>query len=171
MNEFLILLVLKIKSCNIYEIQKYINENFAPFIQLSVGAIIPALNRLEKSEAVTKEKTMTEGGLKKTIYSFCDNGEKLLNDYLISPIDAAPQLARRETDTLLYLLENNIFTIEQKKLLQDKLTSALNTNISLINKNLSNSNFNIEFLQMELIYTEAKLRHIKEIVAEKKDNN
>lgn len=155
MNEFLILFILKIKSANIYEIKKFIDENFAPFLQVSTGAIIPALKRLEKNGVICSEKTISDGGLRKTIYSINENGEVLFNKLLQTEIFGAPQLARREIEVLINLFNHQIFTLEQKILLKNKIISAIDTNLKIINKSLQNKIMNVEFLTLEQEFYEA----------------
>ncbi|MCR4881073.1 MAG: PadR family transcriptional regulator [bacterium] len=158
MNEFLLLYVLAKKPANIYEIKKFIDSYFSPFMEISTGAIIPALNRLEKAGCVIGEKTLSDGGLKRSIYSLTDAGEKFINTYLEKEIEGAPQLTRRETEVLMTLLNDVYFNDEQKKLLQTKIKNALNDNIKRINCAIKYGKMNTEYLNMELIYSEAKLR-------------
>ena len=172
MNEFLILIILKLRPSNIYEIKKIIDRNFAPFMQISVGVIIPILKKFEKLNAVKKEVTMTGGGLKRSVYSVLECGETLINNYLTEEIICAPQLLRREIDILMFiygaenfpLLENEekiyceILTPEQKKLLGIKIKTALENNIKIIQDSVNYNQINPEFLNLELIYSEAKLR-------------
>lgn len=164
MNEFLILFILNKQKSNIYEIKKYIDTNFAPFLEVSVGAIIPALKRLEKTNCVISEKLITDGGLKRTIYSITEQGISRINSYLEEEIACAPQLARREIEVLMALLFDESFDKEQQKLLAKKIKNAINNNIKQIQNAIKYSKMNPEFLNMELIYMEAKNRtlHIEE---------
>ena len=162
MNEFLILYILRLGNFNIYEIKKYIDVSFSPFIEVSVGAIIPALNRLEITECVTKQKLISDGGLRRTVYSMTEKGEAEFNTYLEKDIDGAPQLLRRETEVLLSLIDNPNLSEEQNKLLKQKIESALSSQIKRIKSAISSGKFNLEFLNMELIYTEAKQRLLKD---------
>ena len=158
MNEFLILYTLLKHNANIYEIKKFINRHFAPFAELSTGAIIPALNRLENINCVKSENSMSDGGLKRTVYSVTEDGINKINGYLSSEIDAAPQLARRETEVLLLVLGDEIFNEEQIKLLKNKIRFALERQVNIIKNAICSGKMNLEFLNTELIYTEAKLR-------------
>ena len=164
MNEFLILYILRLGDFNIYEIKKYIDINFSPFVEVSVGAVIPALNRLEKAECVIKQKLVSDGGLRRTLYSITGKGEEEFNKYFTKDIDAAPQLLRRETEILLTLLDNQNISEEQNKLLKEKIKFALNSQVKRIKNTIAAGKFNPEFLNMELIYTEAKLRLLNDEV-------
>ena len=161
MNEFLILYVLLKRAANIYEIKKYIDTNFAPFVEVSTGAVIPALKRLEKAGCVISKKIMTEGGLKKTTYTITQNGLKMLDAYIEQPIAGAPQLLRREVEILMLIMSDESFSQEQLAKLHLKIKNALEDNIKRINSALKYGNMNTEFLNMELIYSEAKLRMLE----------
>ena len=162
MNEFLILYILKIKSFNIYEIKKYVDTNFAPFLSLSTGALIPALKRLENAGCVVAEKLISDGGMRRSVYSITQNGEAFINEYLSKDIEGAPQLARREIEILMLLLNSETLSDEQKSLLRAKLISALNENIKIIVNSIKYSKIDTEVLNIELIYQEAKLRMLSE---------
>lgn len=155
MNEFLILFILKIKSSNIYEIKKFIDENFAPFLQVSTGAIIPALKRMEKDELIICEKTISEGGLRKTHYSILEKGEIIFTEMLDSEIIGAPQLVRREIEILINLFNHPVLSIEQKKLLKEKIISGIDLNAKILRKSIKNKLMNIELLEKELNHLES----------------
>ena len=158
MNEFLILFILKIQSSNIYEIKKYIDTHFAPFLEVSTGAIIPALKRLEKADCVISEKSVTDGGLRRSIYSLTDKGILAIDEYLEQQTESAPQLLRRETEVLMMLLEDENLSGKQKELLVQKIKNSLNNNIKRISNQMKFSGQNAEYLNMELVFQEAKLR-------------
>ena len=158
MNEFLILYTLLKSNANIYEIKKFLNANFSPFLELSTGALIPALNRLESKNCVAAEKFMTEGGMRRSIYHITDEGRAEIVKYLSSEIDCAPQLMRRETEVLLLALADDVFDETQKELLTKKIKFALEKQTTLLKNAIAGSTLNLEFLNTELVYTEAKLR-------------
>jgi len=160
MNEFLILFILKIKESNIYEIKKFIDKNFSPFMQISSGAIIPALNRLEKDKYIKSEKQISQGGLRKSFYSILPYGEELFNKLLIEPVDGAPQLVRREIEILLMLKNSSVFTDEQRELLIVKIKNAIADNSAILKKAIANKIMNVEYLQLELDYMEQKLKNL-----------
>lgn len=154
MLEFLILFILKITPSNIYEIKKSIDKGFAPIAQVSSGAILPALNRLEKLQAIKCEKQISQGGLRKSVYTLLQAGEEKFESYLKSPIDGAPQLARREIETLLVLLGHEAFSTEQTTLLKEKIINGLQDNISLLKKTIALQTMNTEYFQLELEHCE-----------------
>ncbi len=160
MNEFLILFILKIKESNIYEIKKFIDKNFSPFMQISSGAIIPALNRLEKDKYIKSEKQISQGGLRKSFYSILPEGEELFNKLLTNPVEGAPQLVRRELEILLMLKNSSIFTDEQRELLIIKIKNAIADNSAILKKAIANKIMNVEYLQAELDYMEQKLQNL-----------
>jgi len=157
MNEFLILFILKIKPSNIYEIKKYIDKNLAPFMQVSSGAILPALNRLEKSGVIKSEKQISQGGLRKSFYTILPAGEELFDKLLSEPIISAPQIARREIEVLSSLLGQEVLSDEQNTLLKEKITNALQDSISILKKTIALNTMNNQYLQDELQYAEKRL--------------
>ena len=163
MNEFLILFILKINKANIYEIKKFVDVNFAPFLQISTGSIIPTLNKLEKNEYIKSERFITDGGLRKTIYNILPKGEEYFNSLLKDFADVAPQILRREIEVMFMILNHEIFTGEQKALLIEKIKRAIEINIKDINKAIKNNSLNIEFLRIELNNMEAKKRILNEL--------
>ena len=160
MNEFLILFILKIQSLNIYEIKKFIDINFAPVLQISTGAIIPVLNKLEKNGCLKIDKTITAGGLRKSIYSILPEGEKYFEELLNEKILASPQVLRREIEILLTLLTHEVLTKEQQNLLIAKIKNAIDENIKLLEKALKNKIMNVEYNQLELNNMQAKKRYL-----------
>ena len=164
MNEFLILFILKIKSFNIYEIKKFIDVNFAPVLQISTGAIIPVLKKLEKNGYLKTEKTITSGGLRKSVYSILPDGEKYFEELLKAKIIASPQVLKREIEVLLTLLTHDVLTLEQQGLLVEKIKNAIDDNIKLLEKSIKNKIMNIEYNQIELNNMQEKKRYLDEFL-------
>ena len=164
MNELLIIFILKISDANIYEIRKQINSLFAPFIQLSTGAIIPTLNRLEKKGIVQNEKTISDGGLKKTLYKLLPEAEKYFAEILEIPTNIAPQILRRDIEVLFMLLNHPCLTLEENSLIIEKLINALNSNIKLLEASLKLNKMNVEFIKAELNSSISKLHFLEEII-------
>ena len=162
MNEFLILYTLLKNTANIYEIKKFINTYFAPFAELSTGAVIPALKRLEESNCVITEKSISDGGLKRSVYKISDDGISKINEYFAKEIEGAPQLVRREIEILMLIIDDEIFTDEQRKALKSKVKFALEKQANTLKNAISAGKMNLEFLNTELIYTEAKIRMLAE---------
>ena len=161
MIEFLILYILKIKSSNIYEIKKLIDEKFVPYLQVSSGAIIPALKRLEKAGVVVSEKQISQGGLRKSFYSITENGEKLFNDILLEPLASSPQLLRRELEILLMLQNDEIFSEEQLSALKIKIIDGIDILIKLLKKAIAKKKMNVEYLELELAFWENQLNNMR----------
>jgi len=160
MNEFLILFILKIKSLNIYEIKKFIDIHFAPVLQISTGAIIPTLKKLEQNGYLKTDKTITSGGLRKSVYSILPDGEKYFEELLNEQIIASPQILRREIEVLLTILTHPILTTEQQVLMAEKIKIAINENIKVLEKTIKNNLMNIEYFQQELSNMQAKKRYL-----------
>lgn len=164
MNELLIIFILKINNANIYEIRKQINSLFAPFTQLSTGAIIPTLNRLEKKGIVQNEKTISDGGLKKTLYKLTLEAEKYFAEILEAPTNIAPQILRRDIETLFMLLNHSCLTTEENNLIIVRLKILLKQNIQALELSLKTNKMNIEFIKSELNNSISKLNSLEEIV-------
>ena len=162
MNEFLILYTLLKNNANIYEIKKFINTYFAPFAELSTGAIIPALKRLEQANCVTTEKSVSDGGLRRSVYTISDTGINKINEYIAEEIEGAPQLVRREIEILMLVIDDEIFTDEQRKSLKNKIKFALEKQTTILKNAINIGKMNLEFLNTELIYTESKIRMLIE---------
>ncbi len=80
MLELLILYILNKYDCTIYKIQKLIEEMFFIFSCPSLGAINPALKRLEGLGCVEFTSTMSEGGKLSKIYKITPFGLKYLKE-------------------------------------------------------------------------------------------
>lgn len=157
MNEFLILYTLKDSKSNIYQIKKNIDTKFAPYIQISTGAIIPALNRLEKAELIKVEKQVSQGGLRKSYYSILPKSEEFFNAFLSKEISSSSQLARVEIQVLLLLVDDKNFSDQEKELLKNKVTNGIQNLIKKIQKTLALNEMNNDFLQADLSFWEKVL--------------
>ena len=80
MLELLILYILNKYDCTIYKVQKLIEEMFFIFSCPSLGAINPALKRLEALGCVEYTEFMSEGGKKSKIYKITHFGLKYLKE-------------------------------------------------------------------------------------------
>ena len=153
----MILFILKIKPSNIYEIKKFIDKNLAPFMQVSSGAILPALKRLEASNMIVSEKEISQGGFRKTVFKILPQGEEKFVDFLKEPIIAAPQILRRETEILTALWGHEIFSEEETFFLKEKIINALQDNIMLLKKTIALNMLNVVYFEEELAYCQKKL--------------
>ncbi len=80
MLELLILYILNKYDCTIYKIQKLIEEMFFIFSCPSLGAINPALKRLESLGCVEFESTVSDGGKLSKTYKLTPFGLKYLKE-------------------------------------------------------------------------------------------
>lgn len=80
MLELLILYILNKYDCTIYKIQKLIEEMFFIFSCPSLGAISPALKRLETLGCVEYTSVMSEGGKLSKTYKITAFGLKYLKE-------------------------------------------------------------------------------------------
>ena len=80
MIELLILYKLSKKVLTMYGISKDIHEYFSVLTTPSFGTIKPALTRLEKSEFIKSQKTLSAGGRPSVYYSITQKG---LNETLL----------------------------------------------------------------------------------------
>lgn len=90
MIELLILYELNKKILTMYGISKEIHADFSVLTTPSYGTIKPALNRLEKSNCIKTQKTMSSGGRPSTYYSITQDGIKELKNLLLSPLQENP---------------------------------------------------------------------------------
>ena len=84
MLELLILYILHKYDCTIYKIQKLIEEMFFIFSCPSLGAINPALKRLETMGCVEFTSQMSEGGKLSKNYKITTFGFKYLKETLLA---------------------------------------------------------------------------------------
>lgn len=84
MIEILILYILSKYDTTIYRARKIIEEKFFMFASPSLGAINPALKKLEGLSCVEFESKMTDGGMLSKIYKITPFGMKYLKDALLS---------------------------------------------------------------------------------------
>ena len=88
MIELLILYLLSKKVLTMYGISREIKNDFSALTLPSYGTIKPALNRLENSNCVRTQKTMSKGGRPSTYYSITNTGEEeFVNLLLKNPPD------------------------------------------------------------------------------------
>ncbi len=83
MLELLILYILNKYDCTIYKIQKLIGEMFFMFSCPSLGAINPALKRLEGLGCVEFTSIMSEGGKLSKMYKITPFGLKYLKESVL----------------------------------------------------------------------------------------
>ncbi len=90
MIELLILYVLTKRELTMYAVQKYIDDNFAPFTKPSFGALKPALRRLEEKKCIVSRKSMSDGGKLSVYYSITKDGQQELIRLLLEDLSDNP---------------------------------------------------------------------------------
>ncbi len=84
MIEILILYILTRYDCTIYKIKKLIEEKFFMYSMPSLGAVNPALKKLESLSCVEFESKMSDGGMLSKIYKITSFGHKYLQSAITS---------------------------------------------------------------------------------------
>ena len=84
MIEILILYILSKYDATIYKAKKLIIEKFFMYSKPSLGAINPALKKLEGLSCVEFESKMTDGGMLSKIYKITPFGMKYLKNALLT---------------------------------------------------------------------------------------
>jgi len=82
MTEILILYILIKYDATIYKIKKLIEEKFFMYTSPSLGAINPALKKLEGLSCVEFESKMTDGGMLSKTYRITAFGQKYLKSII-----------------------------------------------------------------------------------------
>ena len=139
MIELLILYKLSKKVLTMYGISKDIHENFSVLTTPSFGTIKPALTRLEKSELVKSQKTLSAGGRPSVYYSITQKGLKELNNLMLSQLTDNPIqfLATARVRVACAAILNNSERNEMFKMLKNKAESIiLDTNTLLKTREL-----------------------------------
>lgn len=90
MIELMILYVLSKRELTMYSVQKFIFENFGAFSRPSIGAIKPALVRLEQNGDITSRKMMSDGGKLSVFYSITKNGIETLRRLILENLSENP---------------------------------------------------------------------------------
>ncbi|WP_040949976.1 PadR family transcriptional regulator [Gorillibacterium massiliense] len=81
-----ILGLLQQKSRTGYEINDYFKSVFSHFFNGTYGMIYPTLKKLEQDKVIQKEVIVQEGKPNRNVFSISDEGRKLFDDYLESPV-------------------------------------------------------------------------------------
>ncbi len=84
MTEILILYILIKYDATIYKIKKLIEEKFFMYASPSLGAINPALKKLEELSCVEFESKMSDGGMLSKTYKITPFGQKYLKSIISS---------------------------------------------------------------------------------------
>ena len=90
MLEIMILYTLSECEFTMYYLSKVIKENFGDFSKPSIGAIKPALTKLESAGFIKSRKTFSEGGKQTGYYSITKIGKTALKDLLLEKFSDNP---------------------------------------------------------------------------------
>lgn len=123
MLELLILYILNKYDCTIYKIQKLIEEMFFIFSCPSLGAISPALKRLENAGCVEFTSSMSEGGKHSKTYRITPFGLKYLKE-TVSVFDFKNQ-AHMLNNAKVCIAVSDVLDGEQKEKFNFSVTSKL----------------------------------------------
>lgn len=131
-----------------YSIMKRIHEIFGNFSTPSLGAIKPALTKLENSGCITSRKTLSEGGKLTYHYSLTSSGKKALKNFLFEDLSSNPFHAKAAC--AIKVIASEILTPEQRK----ELFTLLSRQIEILKidaeKKLQ-TNKNLKYYQKILI--------------------
>ena len=149
MIELLILYVLLKRDFTMYSIQKRIDENFAPFTKPSLGALKPALRRLEEKECLTSRKTMSDGGKLSVYYEISRNGIAELKRLILEDLSDNPLQFLSNARAKLCCADC-LNTDERKRLSFSVKSSAMQ--FKTLSQNVLNDDYNhINFYQKVVI--------------------
>ena len=140
MIELLILYKLSKKVLTMYGISKDILETFSVLTTPSFGTIKPALTRLEKSDFVKSQKTLSAGGRPSVYYSVTQNGLKELKRLMLSQLNENPIQFLTTARIRISCAEvlNNEEQLELFRILKQKAEGvSIDTNNILKNKELN----------------------------------
>ena len=167
MLETLILNSLFEKKCTIYGIKKYITDKFGIFSIPSLGAIHPAIQRLEKKGYVSVAKTISDGGKKALYHQITSEGKKYFNvlfseiqsttvDKISSEIKIKIIILQnvKDKETKKAFFENTqraleLASYEIKNFIANNKNGYIETSASLLLKEFSDLKYNLDILQKE----------------------
>ncbi|MFA6989925.1 MAG: PadR family transcriptional regulator [Candidatus Gastranaerophilaceae bacterium] len=162
--ELIILFTLKTNSLNIYEIKKFIDDNFSLFYKISFGTLYPALKRLSINGYLDVEKKISEGGQRQSLYKITEKGFKYFYDLLTSDICDNISFTIQLVDIFVFIIadksidktvlnkakENLIKFLELKKIEMMKFLKKVDNSDSLakyINISVDNFDEKIKYLK------------------------
>ena len=93
MIDFIILNVLYDAPFNMYTLKKIINEKYSFFTKVSMGTLHPALNMLNVNGYISIEKSITEGGQRKSKYSITPEGKDYFHQLMAESLPEHPSRA------------------------------------------------------------------------------
>lgn len=148
MLEIMILYVIWDWELSMYSVKKRIHEVFGNFSTPSIGAIKPALTKLENSGYIKSRKSLSDGGKLTGYYSITGEGKKALKYMLLEDLSSNP--VQVKVNCAIKIIASEILSKDQ----QTALFSALSRQVELhkidAERNLKN-NSNLKPYQRILI--------------------
>jgi len=86
MIELLILIVLQEEKCTIYKIRQNIERKYGFFLNVSFGAIHPAVIKLEKQKFLSVKKSISSGGQRSSVYSITNSGKAYFIELMLADL-------------------------------------------------------------------------------------
>ena len=141
MLEVMILYVIYEYELTMYYVQKRIHEVFGEFSKPSIGAIQPALKKLERLGFIKSRKTFSNGGKLTGFYSITNDGKKAFKNLLMEDLSSNPVQIR--PNSAIKIIASQILP----KDFQQSLFEAISRQIELkkidAEKKLQKSNLNV----------------------------
>lgn len=129
MIEMIILYCLSEKELTMYAVQKNINSFFGAYTQPSIGAIKPALTRLEDKGLLTSRKSMSDGGKLSGFYTITRSGRDELKKLILEKVSQNP-LQFNSTSSLKLCCASYLPSDERIKLFDNLKSMALKHKLS-----------------------------------------
>lgn len=155
MLELLILYILNKYDCTIYKIQKLIEDTFFVFSCPSLGAISPALKRLEASGCVEFTSVMSEGGKLSKFYKITPFGLKYLKE-TVSVFDFK-NAAHLLNNAKICISISDVLDKEQK----EKFDFVVQNRLQILKKDIEN-----KLNDPYILYTETQKKVFNSVIGE-----
>lgn len=164
MIELLILYSLRNRERTLYSLRSDIIEKFGYFTKPSIGTIHPALKRLLKDNVVQTRADFSQGGKKSTYWTVALHWQKKFNDLFFTPLSENPTQFFTEIQSriaVLSMLDDDLketfiqdillklesFLLDMQNALDDEYTNYDKYQISLLKKNISDTEKYKTFIQ------------------------
>lgn len=158
MLELLILYILNKYDCTIYKIQKLIEDMFFIFSCPSLGAINPALKKLESLSCVEYTSIMSDGGKLSKIYKITPFGLKYLKE-TISVFDFKNQ-AHLLNNAKVCIAISDVLNNEQK----EKFNFIVQNKLKILKTDIEN-----KLKDPYILYTEVQKNILNSQIKETED--
>ena len=162
--ELIILFTLKIKSLNIYEIKKFLDDNFSLFYKISFGTLYPGLKRLSSNGYLEVEKKISEGGQRQSLYKITEKGKEHFYELLTSDISDKISADVRLADILIFIISNkdidqNILDKTKESLI--KFFELKKVEMVKFLKDENNNNELVKYINICIDDIERKIKYIE----------